>query len=216
MTGLQPDLTDPSAAGEPFPDRASEGLLDILTRLVLPAVLIEGERVYLHRQRRGDWKEWSRLREASRAFLEPWEPTWQPDHLTRRTYRRRLRLYARDRTILPLFVFSREDNALLGGLTLGNIRRGRAQSGTLGYWMGLDHAGNGYMTDALKAVIPFAFDRLGLHRLEAACLPNNEPSRRLLERCGFRLEGKPRSYLKINGSWRDHLLFAITDDDPRP
>ena len=97
---------------------------------------------------------------------------------------------------------------MLGALTLSNVRRGVAQMATLGYWIGAPFARQGYMTDALQALLPFAFDHLHLHRVEAACLPRNDASIALLRRAGFEQEGLARSYLKINGAWQDHLLFA--------
>jgi ribosomal-protein-alanine N-acetyltransferase len=100
------------------------------------------------------------------------------------------------------------DGALVGGLTLANIRRGVAQAGSLGYWMGLPFVRHGYMAAAVRAVIPFAFTTLRLHRLEAACIPTNAASIRLLEKTGFVREGYAREYLCINGVWQDHLLFA--------
>ena len=103
---------------------------------------------------------------------------------------------------------------LLGGLTLANIRRGCAQAGSLGYWMGAAHARQGHMTAAVHAVIPFAFGTLRLHRIEAACIPANVASIRLLERTGFQREGFARQYLCIDGVWQDHLLFARLKDDP--
>src|SRR5205814_508898 len=102
----------------------------------------------------------------------------------------------------------------VGGLTLANIRRGCAQAGSLGYWMGASYARQGYMTAAVKAVIPFAFGTLKLHRLEAACIPANVASVRLLEKTGFKREGFARQYLCINGIWQDHLLFAKLECDP--
>jgi ribosomal-protein-alanine N-acetyltransferase len=111
------------------------------------------------------------------------------------------------------FVFRENDDALLGGLSFGYVRRGVSQSASLGYWMGEPYAGKGYMTRAVRAACAYVFDKQGLHRVEASCLPTNEPSRRLLERVGFRKEGYARSYLNINGEWRDHLLFALLDND---
>jgi len=105
---------------------------------------------------------------------------------------------------------------LLGGLSFGHVRRGVSQAATLGYWMGETHAGKGHMTRAVRAACAYMFEKQGLHRIEAACLPNNEPSKRLLERVGFRQEGYARSYLNINGQWRDHLLFAMLEGDPIP
>jgi ribosomal-protein-alanine N-acetyltransferase len=82
--------------------------------------------------------------------------------------------------------------------------------------MGEPYAGQGYMSRAVRAAIAYGFEKQGLHRIEAACLPNNEPSKRLLERVGFRQEGYARAYLNINGQWRDHLLFALLETDPQP
>jgi ribosomal-protein-alanine N-acetyltransferase len=184
-----------------------------------PMPLIEGDGVYLRAPQMPDYPEWAALREASRPFLAPWEPTWPHDDLTRGAFRRRLKRYAEDlRTdqAYPYFVFRREDNVLVGGMTLANIRRGVAQSGSLGYWMGERYARHGYMTAAVSALIPFSFGSLRLHRLEAACIPTNMASVRLLQRTGFIREGYAREYLCINGTWQDHLLFGLLKDDPLP
>lgn len=173
---------------------------------------LEGRGVWLRAPRWRDYSEWSDLRRASRDFLQPWEPVWPEDDLERGAYRRRLAAYAREMeagNAYPFFVFRTSDQALVGGVTLSNVRRGVAQMGTLGYWMGQPYAGQGYMTAALRPLIAFAFGTLGLHRVEAACLPDNQASHRLLLKSGFHEEGKARAYLKINGSWRDHLLFGI-------
>ena len=135
---------------------------------------------------------------------------------SRRGSRRRLRRQTdeieRDEAY-PFLLFREGDHALLGGLTLGQVRRGVAQSVTLGYWMGAPHAGHGYMGRAVRAAVQFAFATLRLHRIEAACLPHNEPSIRLLQRVGFQREGYARAYLRINGIWQDHLLFALIETD---
>ncbi|MDP6706801.1 MAG: GNAT family protein [Alphaproteobacteria bacterium] len=181
--------------------------------------LLRGRKVYLRPPQPGDWADWARLRAESREFLTPWEPTWAADELTRNAFRRRLRRYGRDAREgygYAFFVFRASDDSLLGGLTLSNVRRGVTQSCSLGYWMGKPHAGQGYMTDALGTVLQFVFDSLGLHRLEAACLPSNERSKAVLRRVGFDEEGLARQYLKINGTWRDHVLFALLASDPRP
>ena len=173
---------------------------------------VEAERIRLRNPRMGDFPEWSGLRHDSRAFLQPWEPTWPSDDLTRVAFRRRLALYQRDQDLgqgHAFFVFRRSDNVLVGGVTLRNILRGVAQTGTLGYWVGERHARHGYTLEAVNAVCRFAFGRLGLHRMEAACCPDNDASRRLLLKAGFELEGRARGYLKINGRWRDHQLFGL-------
>jgi ribosomal-protein-alanine N-acetyltransferase len=174
-------------------------------------VAVEAERVRLRAPRMGDFQAWSTLRHGSQAFLQPWEPTWPSDDLTRAAFRRRLALYQRDQDLgqgHAFFVFRNSDNALVGGITLRNILRGVAQTGTLGYWIGEPHARRGYTLEAVQAVTRFAFGRLGLHRLEAACCPDNDASRRLLLKAGFDLEGRAKGYLKIDGRWRDHLLFG--------
>jgi len=178
---------------------------------------LDGEGVTLRLPQMADFEEWAELRAVSRAFLIPWEPTWPADDLTRSAFRRRLKRYAEDwRTdqSYAFFAFRKSDNALVGGLTLASIRRGVAQAGSIGYWMGLPHVRNGHMTAAVKAVLPFSFGTLRLHRVEAACIPTNTPSIRLLERCGFAREGYARRYLCINGIWQDHLLFARLKDEP--
>lgn len=174
---------------------------------------VEGEGVLLRPPRVADYAEWRELRAASRSFLQPWEPTWPPDDLTRAAFRRRLAAYARDRETgqaYSFFVFQQADGALSGGITLSNIRRGVAQMGTVGYWCGQPFARRGLTLAAARALQGFAFRTLGLHRLEAACLPQNAPSRRLLLKAGFEEEGFAKAYLKINGVWRDHVLFGMT------
>jgi [ribosomal protein S5]-alanine N-acetyltransferase len=178
---------------------------------------IAGEGVVLRTPQMADWTDWARLREESRHFLTPWEPTWPADDLTRAAFRRRIKRYSEDQRgdlAYAFFIFSKEDSALLGGLTLANIRRGCAQAGSLGYWMGARYANKGYMTAAVRALMPFAFGTLKLHRIEAACIPANVASIRLLERVGFRREGFARQYLCIDGVWQDHLLFARLEGDP--
>lgn len=174
---------------------------------------IEGDGVRLRPPRAMDYEAWRDLREASRDFLQPWEPTWPKDDLTRAAYRRRLAAYARDReagVAYPFFVYRQDTDALTGGITLSNVRRGVAQMGTVGYWCGQPFARKGYTLAAVKALAGFSFRTLALHRLEAACLPHNAASRRLLGKAGFTEEGYARAYLKINGVWRDHVLFGLT------
>jgi [ribosomal protein S5]-alanine N-acetyltransferase len=177
--------------------------------------LIEGAGVFLRAPQSGDYAEWAALRETSRAFLTPWEPTWPADDLTRSAFRRRLRRYAEDQRndqAYAYFLFRSGDQVLVGGLTLANLRRGVAQAGSLGYWIGAPYARRGYMTAAVAALIPYAFTTLRLHRLEAACIPTNAASISLLEKTGFEREGYAREYLCINGQWQDHLLYARLRD----
>jgi len=173
---------------------------------------LEGEGVRLRPHRASDFAEWSSLRARSRGFLQPWEPTWPADDLTRAAFRRRLTGYAQDMdrgVAYPFLVFRSSDGAMVGGITLSNIRRGVAQMGTIGYWSGQPFARQGHTVAAVGAVTRFAGKRLGLHRLEAACVPSNEPSRGVLLKAGFHQEGLAHAYLKIDGVWRDHLLFGL-------
>ena len=177
-----------------------------------PAQRLVGARVMLRPPERNDWQAWSELRGQSRRFLMPWEPSWSADALTRAAFRRRLQRYAVDwRTDqgYSFFLFRHEDDALVGGIGLSNVRRGVAETGSLGYWIGERHAHRGYMTAGLQLILAFAFERLKLHRVEAATLPHNAPSRGLLVKSGFREEGYAREYLCIDGRWQDHVLFAI-------
>ncbi len=180
--------------------------------------VIQGNGVYLRYPRIGDYLAWARLRGESRAFLAPWEPVWASDELTKGAFRRRIKRYQKEARLdsaYAFFVFRAEDDMLIGGCTLSHIRRGVTQCCALGYWIGERFARQGYMHDAVRALIPFIFSTLGLHRIEAACLPGNEASRNLLQKTGFVQEGLARRYLQINGEWRDHLLFALLEEDMR-
>jgi ribosomal-protein-alanine N-acetyltransferase len=184
-----------------------------------PSPALKGRRVTLRLPRSSDYAEWAELRASSRSFLEPWEPRWAPDELDRGAWRQRLARYVEDHaagTAVPFFIFENEKGALIGGVTLGNIRYGVAQTGQIGYWIGERYAGRGLMLDALTLLIGHAFETLRLHRIEAACIPDNLRSLRLLEKAGFTREGLLRSYLRINGVWQDHYLYALIAGDRRP
>lgn len=184
-----------------------------------PLPVIEGKGVLLRAPRMSDHAEWAKLREESRAFLAPWEPVWPEDDLTRTAFRRRLQRYAHDQQAdlgYAFVVLRSPDGAILGGVTVNSVRRGVAQAASLGYWMGERFARQGYMTAALAALLPFAHGALRLKRVEAACLPHNAASVRLLERLNFQREGYARQYLCIAGEWQDHLLYARLATDPLP
>jgi ribosomal-protein-alanine N-acetyltransferase len=179
---------------------------------------LETERLTLRLPVHGDFRNWLALRMESRDFLEPWEPSWTEEHLSRKSFANRVYWSARASaggTALPLFLFRREDEALVGGITLDNIRRGPAQTGTLGYWVGARFARNGYMREAIRAVVHYAFTTLDMSRVDAACLPENTASRGVLEKTGFKYEGVAQSYLQINGRWRNHVLYANLRGDRR-
>lgn len=181
-------------------------------------VRVETERMTLRLPEHGDWRQWSELREASAEFLIKWEPVWSNDHLTRRAFTNRVYWAQRAESqgqALPMLLIRREDQQLLGALTLDNIRRGPSQTGTFGYWIGEPFARQGYMREAILALTHHAFTRMDLSRLEAACLPENAASRGVLEKCGFKYEGVAQSYLQINGRWRNHVLYANLRGDRR-
>ena len=187
-------------------------------RLVRKKIRIVTERMVLRPPAHGDFRDWSNLRLESRDFLERWEPLWAPDHLERRSFTHRVQWAQRsidNGTELPLFLIRQQDDALLGAITLSNIRRGPAQAGTLGYWVAARHARRGYMREAILGVVHHAFDTLDLSRIEAACLPENVASRGCLEKCGFKYEGVAQSYLQIHGRWRNHVLYSNLRIDRR-
>ena len=165
-----------------------------------------------------DFREWAKLRHESKAFLSPWEPIWAPDHLSRASFTNRV--YWSQRAVkngnaVPLFVFHKEAGQLVGAITLDNIRRGPSQVGTIGYWVGQQYARQGFMSEAIIAMVAHAFGTLDLSRVESACLPDNLASRGVLEKAGFKYEGVAQSYIQINGRWRNHVLYAALRGDRR-
>lgn len=179
--------------------------------------VVHGRTLTLRQPAPADYPAWAELRSASRAHLTPWEPTWSPDDLSRAMYRRRLRAYAKDihnDVSYPYFIFENATGTLLGGVTLSNVRRGSAQTASLGYWMGAPYAGRGHMREAVGMLLPMAFNTLRLHRIEAATMLKNFASMRVLESVGFQREGLAHGYLKINGRWEDHLLYARLAEGP--
>lgn len=183
-----------------------------------PRIHIETERMTLRLPGMGDFRPWAELRAQSAAFLTPWEPVWADDHFSRKAFASRVTWAARAQVqgvALPLMLIRRSDSALLGAITLDNIRRGPVQSGTFGYWIGQPYARQGYMREAILALSHHAFAVLDLSRIEAACLPENAASRGALEKCGFKYEGVAQSYLQIGGRWRNHVLYANLRGDRR-
>ncbi|SCZ68708.1 GNAT family N-acetyltransferase [Epibacterium ulvae] len=181
-------------------------------------VRLETERLTLRLPTHSDFREWAALRLHSQEHLTQWEPSWAADHLSRKAFSNRVYWAQRSvgaGTAIPLFLLRRTDQAIVGALTLDNIRRGPAQAGTIGYWTGLPFARQGYMREAIGAVLHHAFTKLDLSRIEAACLPENTASRGLLESSNFKYEGVAQSYLQINGRWRTHVLYAALRHDRR-
>ncbi|GGE70606.1 ribosomal-protein-alanine N-acetyltransferase [Niveispirillum cyanobacteriorum] len=177
---------------------------------------VDGPNVFIRPAQPRDWKQWAEIREASREFLVPWEPTWPPDALTQTAFNRRLRRQAaewRDDETYSFLTFEQRSELVVGGIGLTNVRRGVAQMGSMGYWVGRPYARRGYTSEAARLMLSFAFGQLGLHRVEAACLPTNQASSGVLEKVGFTKEGYARAYLRINDKWADHILYAILRDD---
>lgn len=179
---------------------------------------LETSRLTLRLPSHSDFRAWSTLRDQSREFLTPWDPLWAEDALSRKAFTNRVYWAARAEatgTAVALFLIRRDDGALLGGITLDNIRRGPAQAGSVGYWIGQPYARHGYMREALQTLVHHAFTERDLSRIEAGCLPENAASRGLLEKVGFKYEGVAQSYLQINGRWRNHVLYAALRSDRR-
>lgn len=193
--------------------------LTIFTMLLANRKLkIETERLTLRPPVNSDFRDWSALRDKNREFLSEWEPAWRGDHLGRREFYGRVYWAARsiaNGSALPLLLIRRRDDCLVGAITIDNIRRGPAQVGTIGYWIGQEHSRQGLMREATCAVVHYAFTVLDISRLEAACLPQNVASRGLLESSGFKYEGVAQSYLQIAGRWRTHVLYAALRSDRR-
>ncbi len=186
--------------------------------LSTPPLPLYSDRLELRLPKQSDYRQWSELRRSSRGFLEPWEPTWTEDHLSRPAFAERVRWSqssASGGSGLPLLLVRQADAVMVGGITLDQIRLGPAQKASVGYWVGEEFSRQGYMQEAINAVVWYAFEEIGLSRVEAACLPSNIPSRRLLEKTGFKYEGVAQSYLQIHGRWRNHVLYANLRGDRR-
>ena len=183
-----------------------------------PKIKIETERLILRLPDHKDYSEWYRVREEGKDFLLKWEPHRARDYSGRKSFRHRVYWSARsvsEGRALPLFLTDKTSGQFMGALTLDNIRRGPAQMANLGYWIGPEFARQGFMREAVVGLVAYAFETLDLSRVEAACLPKNEPSRGLLEKSGFKYEGVAQSYLQIGGRWRTHVLYANLRGDRR-
>ncbi|MGB0907939.1 MAG: GNAT family N-acetyltransferase [Maricaulaceae bacterium] len=175
-----------------------------------------GGQVYLRHPKWADFEDWAALRRRNEAFLSPWEPSWNPEHLTRASYKARLSRFKKmvnGDEAYPFHIFRAADQRLIGACNITHIQRSVAQQCQLGYWLGEEYARKGFARAAVRAACGFCFNELGLHRIEAAVRPENEPSIKLLEAVGFEREGRARGYLKIDGDWRDHDIFARLSSD---
>jgi ribosomal-protein-alanine N-acetyltransferase len=177
------------------------------------------ERLELRLPRRADYIPWVTTRRAGVDFLQPWEPIRGRDYESRSSFYSHgvawSKQAAKAKTGFSFMIFRRQDARLMGALNMTNVRYGPAKTATVGYWISPDFARQGFMSEALGLVVDFAFGELDLSRIEAACLPENEASRGVLEACGFKYEGVAQSYLQIAGRWRTHVLYARLRDDRR-
>ncbi len=158
-----------------------------------------------------DYRQWIAVRGANQAGLKPFEPSWPKDWADKAFFERRTQRQIQDWQTGRAYAFLilKPDQTLIGGVNINNVCRGAAQFASLGYWLDTAHQGQGYMHDALGLIAEFAFEDLGLHRLNASCIPRNTRSKNLLLRSGFQEEGFARKYLRINGVWEDHHLFGL-------
>ena len=173
--------------------------------------IIFGKQVILKKPIKDNWKEWAELRQRSRDFLQPWEPRWPKNFLTKDSYN----LFVSQsetalikKQIYNFFIFHKKNKKLMGGISLTNYKSEGYKSITIGYWMGKEYSGKGYMKDTLDVISNFCFDELNLNRIEAACIPKNIKSKKVLISTGFKIEGYAQKYLSINGKLEDHILLA--------
>ncbi|WP_299537764.1 GNAT family N-acetyltransferase [uncultured Streptomyces sp.] len=183
-------------------------------------VLTDGE-VVLRPIRLRDQAAWREVNRRNRDWLRPWEATVPPPGpgappAQRPTYRqmvRHLRAEARAGRMLPFAI--EYEGRLVGQLTVAGITWGSMCSAHIGYWVDRSVAGRGVMPTAVALAADHCFHRVGLHRIEVCIRPENAPSRRVVEKLGFREEGLRPRYLHIDGAWRDHLIFALTAEEAR-
>lgn len=180
-----------------------------------PPVIVAGA-LTLRTLGRHEEYAWRQLRQANRSWLEPWEATAPPGRpeppVTYRGLVRRERRQWKEESAYPFVVVY--DGELVGRVSVAGIRWGAERGASIGYWLAQSHAGKGIMPRAVALVTEFSFSR-GLHRIEIAVRPENASSLRVVEKLQFREEGLRRSYLHIDRAWRDHRVYALTQEEPR-
>lgn len=177
---------------------------------------MKGEHIYVRPLELIDAEELLALRQRNYDFFQPFEPIRPENYLTLEEQKKHIAsgLQGAENDQSYVFgVFLRETNRLIGRIELSGIARGPFQNANVGYFLDKDHNGRGYTTEGISLCVNYAFEQVGLHRIQAGVMPRNLPSIRVLEKAGFRYEGLARRYLKINGSWEDHALYAITAED---
>ena len=165
-----------------------------------------------------DFGAWSEIRRRNEAWLLPWEPQRHPGQSDpardRSAFASRCTARDRDRAAEASYAFGLfVGERLAGEVNLNNIVRGAMQTGTIGYWIDREHAGNAYMSEAVAVLLRFAFEQLQLHRIEICIVPRNRNSRRVVEKLDIRCEGLAERFLEIAGVWEDHLRYAITVEE---
>jgi [ribosomal protein S5]-alanine N-acetyltransferase len=180
---------------------------------------LRGRRVVLRPLEPGDWEAWRSVRIRSRDWVEPWEPLAEPGMpdpvVDREAFRQRCGAWDRQRQFDTAYGFGLllTDGTLVGEVSLGSVLRGPFQSCFMGYWVDVDHAGLGLVPEGVAVVMRFGFEDLGLHRIEAAIVPRNTKSRRVVEKLGLREEGTASRFLQIRGVWEDHVRYAMTSEE---
>ena len=186
-------------------------------RIEVPSLV--GPRVMLRPLTSADFPAWREVRVRSRAWLEPWEPLPEsglPDPaIDPEAFRSRCGAWDRQRHFDAAYGYGvfLHDGTFIGEVSLGSVQRGPFQTASIGYWVDEAYAGHGYIPEAVVLIMEFAFESLGLHRLEAAIVPRNTPSHRVAEKLGLRNEGTSIAFLQIRGKWEDHVRYAITVDE---
>ena len=176
-----------------------------------PSQHIIASRTYIRSPKRKDWRSWVNLRRNSYDFLKEWEPSWSLADCTKSAYMRQLRMQkvkAINDQAYAFLCFDFEQDVLLGGINISNVQRGISQTANIGYWLGEEFTNQGYMNEAMIAILPFLFEQMKFNRVQAYTLPENKSSRNLLHKLNFREEGLIRKCMKINDDWRDHILYS--------
>ncbi|UJF32680.1 GNAT family N-acetyltransferase [Paenibacillus hexagrammi] len=177
---------------------------------------MEHKRVYLRQLHEQDADELLQLRIRNRDYFQAFEPIRSDAHYTLEGQRSDIQQAAQafEQGQSYIFgIFLEESHTLVGRIALTAVARGPFQNASLGYYLDQAHQGQGYMAEAVSQCVRYAFETAGLHRIQAGVMPNNEPSIRVLQRCGFRYEGLAKRYLQIHGKWEDHQLYALTVED---